>query len=145
MAVNVERIEHLPPARHADFYSSLGWALNLTRADMVELGYSPSVRLFEAAACAAPIISDRWTGLDEILAPGREVVIAENEREIEAALARPAAARAAIGRAAQKRVLAEHTATHRSAELERLLHDAQRRKSPKQRAAKTASLAPSTA
>ena len=55
---NVDHIDHLPPSRHARFYSSIGWALNLTRDDMVTLGYSPSVRIFEAAACATPILSD---------------------------------------------------------------------------------------
>jgi spore maturation protein CgeB len=124
---NVERIDHLPPSRHADFYSSLGWTLNLTRADMVELGYSPSVRLFEAAACATPIISDRWTGLDEILEPGREVAIAEDERDITALLGCSPASRIALGRAAQRCVLAEHTAAHRAGELEALLYEVRAR------------------
>src|SRR3546814_9609511 len=61
---NVERIDHVPPAAHADFYSSCRFSLNLTRQDMVRTGYSPSVRLFEAAACGSPIISDPWAGLE---------------------------------------------------------------------------------
>jgi spore maturation protein CgeB len=131
---NVERIEHLPPSRHANFYSSLGWTLNLTRADMVELGYSPSVRLFEAAACATPIISDRWTGLNEIFSLGREVAIAEDEREIAAVLARSASYRSAMGCAAQKRVRAEHTSAHRAEELETFLREARARLSAKESA-----------
>src|SRR5690606_36930284 len=62
---NVQRIQHLPPSRHREFYSSQRFTLNVTRADMIELGHSPSVRLFEAAACATPVISDDWPGLSE--------------------------------------------------------------------------------
>ncbi|TGV14883.1 glycosyltransferase, partial [Mesorhizobium sp. M4B.F.Ca.ET.143.01.1.1] len=62
---NVERIEHLPPSEHAAFYSRQRYTLNLTRASMIAAGWSPSVRLFEAAACGTPIISDRWPGLDD--------------------------------------------------------------------------------
>lgn len=61
---NVERIEHLPPASHRNFYNSQRFTLNLTRADMRNAGYSPSVRVFEAAACGTPIISDNWPGLE---------------------------------------------------------------------------------
>lgn len=63
---NVQRIEHLPPAEHRAFYNRQRWTLNITRADMIRADYAPSVRLFEAAACATPIISDRWQGLDEL-------------------------------------------------------------------------------
>jgi len=112
---NVERIEHLPPAGHADFYSASRFALNVTRADMIAAGWSPSVRLFEAAACATPILSDRWDGLTDLFADGREIILADGPNDVAAALAGDADA---IGRAAQARVLAEHTARHRAEELE---------------------------
>jgi spore maturation protein CgeB len=118
---NVERIEHLPPAEHAAFYSALGWALNVTRADMVAAGHSPSVRLFEAASCAVPIISDPWDGLDALFRPGREIVIAHTAEEVLATLALSEQRRIAIGHAGRKRVLAEHTAAHRARDLERLV------------------------
>jgi spore maturation protein CgeB len=113
---NVERIDHLPPSEHAAFYSASRWTLNVTRADMIARGWSPSVRLFEAAACATPIVSDRWHGLDRLLAPGREIVLADDTADVLAALARVDAA--AIGEAGRARVLAEHSAAHRAAELE---------------------------
>lgn len=68
---NVERICHLPPAEHRAFYNAQRFTLNVTRADMIRAGHSPSVRLFEAAACGTAIISDLWAGLDEFLEPGR--------------------------------------------------------------------------
>jgi len=116
---NVERIEHLPPPEHAAFYAASRCTLNVTRADMRAAGWSPSVRLFEAAACARPIVSDRWPGLDTLFAPDREILMADTTDQVLAALDRPDLA--AIGQAARARVLAEHTAAHRAAELETAL------------------------
>lgn len=112
---NVTRIEHLPPAEHAAFYSASRMTLNVTRADMIAAGWSPSVRLFEAGACGTPILSDRWDGLDRLFVPGREILLADTTEDALAALASDAAA---IGQAARARVLSAHTATHRAAELE---------------------------
>ncbi|MEH3047814.1 CgeB family protein [Sphingomonas adhaesiva] len=94
---NVERIEHLPPADHPDFYSASRATLNVTRADMIAAGWSPSVRLFEAAACGTPIVSDRWEGIDELLVPGREIVLADTTDDALAALARDGPACAGPG------------------------------------------------
>jgi spore maturation protein CgeB len=113
---NVERIEHLPPAEHAAFYSASKATLNVTRADMIAAGWSPSVRLFEAAACGTAIVSDRWDGLGNLLAPDREIVLADTAEDVLAALARDTDA---LGRAARARILSNHTADHRAAELER--------------------------
>jgi spore maturation protein CgeB len=79
---NVERIEHLPPDRHAEFFSAQRFTLNVTRQDMTAAGYSPSVRLFEAAACGAPIISDRWSGLDTFFTPGKQILVADSSDEV---------------------------------------------------------------
>lgn len=115
---NVERLEHVPPGEHAAFYAASRFTLNVTRADMVRAGHSPSVRLFEAAACGTPLISDAWPGLDAILAPGAEIVLAAAPDDVLAALAWPEERRAATARAARARVLAGHTAGHRAGELE---------------------------
>ncbi|MBO0709824.1 MAG: glycosyltransferase [Acetobacteraceae bacterium] len=120
---NVERIDHLPPAQHAEFYSSLGWTLNLTRAEMAAAGYSPSVRLFEAAACASPIISDGWTGLEALFCLDREIIVADSPDAVLATLALPEPHRLAIGRAGRERVIAAHTGPHRACQLERLILD----------------------
>lgn len=118
---NVERIEHCPPADHAAFYGASRFTLNVTRADMIAAGWSPSVRLFEAASCGTPIISDVWPGLDALFTPGREIVLAETAEQVAAALREDARA---IGAAARARVLAAHTAGHRAAELETYLNEA---------------------
>jgi len=122
---NVTRIEHLPPAAHRRFYNRQRFTLNLTRADMISAGYSPSVRLFEAAACGTPIISDEWPGLDTFFTPGSEILIARTSRDVERLLQEMSdTAAAKVGEAARRRVLAHHTAAHRATELERYLIEA---------------------
>jgi spore maturation protein CgeB len=124
---NVERLEHVPPDAHRAFYNRLRFTLNVTRGDMITAGFSPSVRLFEAAACGTPIISDVWPGLDTILRPGREIVTAACSREVLALLRElPEAERQRIGRAGRARVLGQHTAGHRAAELETYVREAAR-------------------
>ena len=119
---NVERIDHVRPSAHADFYSACRFSLNVTRADMVRAGYSPSVRLFEAAACGSPIISDRWAGLDGVFAPGAEILIADEAGQVLAALLdMPETRRLAMAEAARQRVAKEHGSDKRAAELEQLL------------------------
>jgi spore maturation protein CgeB len=126
---NVERIDHVPPGDHPAFYAASRYTLNVTRADMIRAGYSPSVRLFEAAACQTPIISDCWDGLGTILAPGREIVLAGSPDDVLAALGTwTEACRTALAHAARKRVLSEHTAAHRADTLERDLMEALRRR-----------------
>jgi spore maturation protein CgeB len=115
---NVERIEHLPPAEHASFYSRQRFTLNVTRADMIEAGWSPSVRLFEAAACGTPIISDFWDGLDGLLPDGEAIEIARSADEVVSTLTETSEARReAIARAARARVIAGHTGVVRAREL----------------------------
>jgi spore maturation protein CgeB len=128
---NVERIEHLPPADHPAFYSASRFTLNVTRADMIAAGWSPSVRLFEAAACAVPVISDRWEGLDSLFAPGREIVLAETSDDvIDLLQGGDTESAAAMGRAARARVLAGHTAADRARELETALGEAATAEAP---------------
>jgi spore maturation protein CgeB len=110
---NVDRLEHVRPADHPAFYAESRFTLNVTRDDMVRAGWSPSVRLFEAAACGTPIISDAWDGLDALFRPGREIALAEGAADVLRALGDDGRA---IAAAARRRVLAEHTAAHRAGE-----------------------------
>ena len=115
---NVQHEAHLPPHTHRAFYNAQRFTLNITRADMKAAGWSPSVRLFEAAACGTPILSDRWPGLETLLTPGREIVLADTTADVLAALqGMDEDARRAMGARARQRILAQHTAAHRAAEL----------------------------
>ena len=116
---SVERFTHLPPKKHRAFYNQQRFTLNITREQMVEAGYSPSVRLFEAAACGTPIISDFWEGLDHFFTPGTEILVAGSEEAVlRYVLEISEDERRRIGTAAREKVLARHTARHRALELE---------------------------
>jgi spore maturation protein CgeB len=121
---NIRFVRHMPPAEHPAFFSSSRLTLSVTRKAMAENGHCPSGRLFEAAACGTPILSDAWEGLDTFLAPGREVLVARTTQDALAALDLDDAQLARIARDARERVLAQHTSAHRAAELERLLEGA---------------------
>jgi spore maturation protein CgeB len=121
---NVQRIEHLPPHVHRAFYNAQRFTLNVTRAEMTANGWSPSVRLFEAAACGVPIISDDWEGLETVFTPGTEILIASSSEEVAAILADLGEEqRRAIATAARRRVLRAHTAAIRAQELEAYVHN----------------------
>jgi spore maturation protein CgeB len=115
---NVERSQHVAPGDHARFYGRQRFTLNLTRAHLIRAGHSPSVRLFEAAACGTPIVSDRWTGLEEVLLPGREVLVASSSEDVlEILRDLPDSLRLEVGEAARERVLRSHTGEHRADQL----------------------------
>jgi spore maturation protein CgeB len=123
--VNVERTDHLAPSAHRYFYNSQRLTLNVTRADMIASGYSPSVRLFEAAACGVPIMTDEWNGLDEFFEPGRDILIARSTPDaLSCVRALDAETLQSIGARARGRVLARHTAAHRARELEAHVREA---------------------
>ncbi len=124
---NVLRIDHIPPEGHAAFYGECRFTLNVTRQDMVRAGFSPSVRLFEAAACGTPIISDAWEGLEALFAPGDEILIGRGADDVLHALrdvSKPE--RIAMANRARSRVLGAHTAAHRANELAQYIAAAER-------------------
>lgn len=118
---NIYFVRHLPPAEHPAFYCSSRLTLNVTRKAMADMGYCPSGRLFEAAACGVPILSDWWEGLDSFFAPQSEMLIAHDTEQAIAALEQTDAQLGRIAQAARGRVLEQHTAEHRARELEELL------------------------
>jgi spore maturation protein CgeB len=115
---NVRRIEHLPPADHRAFYNRQRLTLNVTRRDMIDAGHAPSVRLFEAAACGTPIVSDRWVGIEEVLTPGSQIALADNAQDVLTLLDTDAACLQDMGAAARDRVLTGHTGDARAREFE---------------------------
>jgi spore maturation protein CgeB len=115
---NVERLEHVGPADHAAFYAAQRFTLNITRAAMIAAGWSPSVRLFEAASCGTPIISDRWSGLTELLPEHAAILIADDTETVVAALTRVIEPdRQRIGQRARSIILSDHTGIVRAGEL----------------------------
>ncbi len=118
---NIYFVRHLAPAQHPAFYSSSRVTLNVTRRAMREMGYCPSGRLFEAAACGTPLLSDSWEGMNQFFEPGSEILVAETSEEATSALQLPDETWRALAQRARERTLEQHTGAHRSRELERIL------------------------
>ncbi len=118
---NMFFVRHLPPSEHPAFYGSSRLTLNVTRRAMAAMGWCPSGRLFEAAACGAPILTDAWPGLEAFFEPDREILVARSTAEALAAIECSDLRLKAVARAARERVLTDHTAARRAAELEAAL------------------------
>jgi len=121
---NIWYVQHVPPSAHAAFYCSSALTLNVTRGAMARMGYCPSGRLFEAAACGVAIVSDEWAGLDAFFQPNVEILVARDTTDVIEAMRLSRAEIARIARAGRQRVLDSHTAAHRAAELEAILDSA---------------------
>ncbi len=121
---NIFFARHVAPAEHPAFFCSCRLTLNVTRAAMAQMGFCPSGRLFEAAACGTAILSDSWEGLDQFFRVGSEVLVARSTDEAVAALGLAPDELSRVAAAARERTLGEHTADKRAAELEALLERA---------------------
>jgi spore maturation protein CgeB len=121
---NIFFVRHLPPADHPAFFASCRLTLNVTRQVMAEMGWCPSGRLFEAAACGATMLTDAWEGLDAFFEPGREILVARSGADTVAALDLSDRELREIARAGRERTLAEHTSDRRAVTLERELEAA---------------------
>jgi spore maturation protein CgeB len=118
--------QHIAPGAHPEFFCSSKLTLNITRADMAACGYCPSGRLFEAAACGTPVLTDQWQGLEQFFTPGEEILVAHSTEDAIAAIELPAATLLRIATAARERTLAEHTSAHRARQLIDILGGEQR-------------------
>jgi spore maturation protein CgeB len=119
---NVEHLGHVYTADHNAFNCTPLAVLNISRESMARYGFSPATRVFEAAGAAACLVTDAWEGLEQFFAPGSEVLVARSGDEVAQHLDALDRARArAIGQAAYRRVLAEHTYDHRAAQLDAIL------------------------
>jgi spore maturation protein CgeB len=121
---NIYFVRHLPPAEHSAFFCSSRLTLNVTRRAMVERGWCPSGRLFEAAACGAPIVSDVWEGLDAFFQPDEEIILAERSADVAAAVGLGDQELQTMARRARERALQEHSSGRRADELIHLLESA---------------------
>lgn len=120
---NIYFVRHLPPGEHPAFFSSSRLTLNVTRRLMAELGWCPSGRLFEAAACGCPIISDICEGLEAFFAPGQEIITARDTADVVAALDHSDTELKRLAKSAREQTLAQHTSAHRARELLQILEN----------------------
>jgi spore maturation protein CgeB len=126
-AANIYFVRHLPPSEHAPFFASSRLTLNVTRRAMADMGWCPSGRLFEAAACSTPLLSDCWAGLEDFFEPGEDILIARDAADTLSALGRDGAELARIARRARERTLDQHSSGQRAIELVALLESTRRR------------------
>lgn len=120
---NIRYFEHVAPVDHCAFYSSSLLTLNVTRGSMAAMGYCPSGRLFEAAACGTAVLSDWWLGLDTFFEPGVEILIAASSADAISAITRDRFELSGIGKRARQRAMACHTARIRAERLIHLIED----------------------
>jgi spore maturation protein CgeB len=122
MPPNVRHLGHVFTHEHNAFNCTPLAVLNIARDRMADIGFSPATRVFEAAGAAACLITDAWEGIEQFLAPGSEVLVARDGKDVadHVRTLTPQRART-IGQAALRRVLAEHTYAHRGAEVDALL------------------------
>jgi spore maturation protein CgeB len=118
---NIFFVRHLPPSQHAAFFSASRLTLNVTRKAMADMGWCPSGRIFEAASCGTPILSDEWDGIGAFFKPAEEILIANTTEDVTNALELSDGELKRIAEAARARALAEHTSACRARELEALL------------------------
>ena len=123
---NIFFVRHLPPSEHAAFFSSSRLTLNVTRTAMVRMGWCPSGRLFEAAACGVPVVTDDWDGLSTFYAEGQEILVVRSTDDVVSALELSDAELRRIAVAARERTLAEHTSDHRATILLNAIEQARR-------------------
>ncbi len=126
-AENIFFVQHLAPGDHPSFFCSSRLTLNVTRAAMREMGWCPSGRLFEAAACGVPIVTDSWNGLADFFTPESEILTAHSAENVLTALELDDAQLGRIARAARERALEEHTGKQRARQLEQIIQDAKNR------------------
>ena len=117
---NISLLRHVPPPDHPAFFCSGRATLNVTRGVMAKYGYCPSGRLFEAAACGVPLLTDEWEGLDSFFALGQEVLPVRSTNDVVQALSLSDKELRVIADSARERTLAEHTGAHRVKELEHI-------------------------
>jgi spore maturation protein CgeB len=122
MPANVRHLGHVFTTEHNAFNCTPLAVLNVARESMADVGFSPATRVFEAAGAAACLITDAWEGIEQFLKPGEEVLVARDGQDVAEHLRGLTRERArAIGDAALRRVLAEHSYAHRGAEVDALL------------------------
>ena len=124
MPANVRRIGHVFTTEHNAFNCTPLAVLNVARDSMASVGFSPATRVFEAAGAAACLITDAWEGIELFLKPGEEVLVARDGKDVIEHMRALTLERArAIGEAALRRVLGEHTYAHRGAQVDALLRE----------------------
>ncbi|WP_437951263.1 glycosyltransferase [Sorangium sp. So ce296] len=120
-AAGVEYRGWLPNHRAPDAFARARVTVHVPRRPYVaSLPGIPTIRPFEAMACAIPLVCSPWSDAEELFSPGLDYLVArdgeEMKKHLRALLAEPAMA-AELAERGRKTVLARHTCAHRVNEL----------------------------
>lgn len=118
---NLHRVGPIALDRQAAFYCSSRITVSVTPREMARAGHCPPARMFAAAGCGVPVLSDAWDGIEVFFEPGREIFVAGSTEEAMDVVCLPDEELARVGRAARERALAEHTAEARARRLVEVL------------------------
>jgi spore maturation protein CgeB len=124
LPANVRWIGHVGTGDHNMLNCSARMVLNINRASMADVGFSPPTRIFEAAGAGACMITDSWSGISQFFEPGQEILVASSAEDVVAHLSSISAGRArAIGEAMLARALRHHTYQQRALEVQAVLSE----------------------
>ncbi|MGN6489266.1 MAG: CgeB family protein [Devosia sp.] len=121
---NVNYLGHVPTAAHNAFNCTPLAVLNISRNSMADMGFSPATRVFEAAGAGTCLITDHWEGIEQFLAPGDEVLVARDGKDVAelVAMLTPSEAER-IGGNALRRALRDHTYAQRARLADQLFRE----------------------
>ena len=111
---------YLPNLCAPEVYASSAISLHVPRRDYTQqLAGVPTIRVFEALACGAPLVCAPWDDSESLFRKG-DYVIARNEQQMTSTLRElldDPKARAQLGANGRETVLARHTCRHRAEQL----------------------------
>ena len=117
----IEYRGYLPNLQAPDLYARSVLSIHVPRKQYSNgLSGIPTIRVFEALACGAPLLCGPWSDVEHLFRPGQDYVVADNgnamRSEIEHLL-RDDAARAQIAASGLETIRARHTCAHRAQQL----------------------------
>jgi len=122
MPANVTYLGHVPTHRHNQVNASARLVLNIHRESMVENGWSPATRMFEAAGAGSCQVTDAMRGIEDFFTPGDEILVAGDGAAVARIVAETGDADARrIGEAGRRRALADHTYAQRAERMDAIL------------------------
>jgi spore maturation protein CgeB len=124
LPANVHWIGHVSTRDHNLLNCSARMVLNVNRASMADVGFSPPTRIFEAAGAGACLVTDSWNGISKFFEPQSEILVASSAEDVVSHLLSTDARRARrIGEAMQQRALREHTYQQRALQVQAVLSE----------------------
>ena len=124
-AANIDYAGWLPNWRAAEVFSRYRLTVHVPRRPYVTtLRGIPTIRPFEALACAIPLISAPWDDAEGLFTPGEDFLVArdgkEMKRQMRAVLNDRALAQS-LARHGLQTILKRHTCAHRVSELLKII------------------------